>query len=158
MANWYGEYWAAFKTVVAETWPEIAAGNLFQDTRLERADWINDLNDNEIKAAWCVVKITIDPAEDWVPDWPCYTVVATVHYVLPLSGVPEGQTATEYLVGKQLDLAKAFFRADGVGTVLTSAPISLNADDELTMILLEAKLPYQSAGVQITSIIVDTGQ
>ena len=126
---WYGEYWAAFKDVVAAAWPEIAPGNLFQDTRLERADWINDLNDNEIKAAWCVVKMDIAPAEDWVPDWPCYSVAATVHYVLPLSGVPEGETATEYLVGKQIALTKAFYAAAGAGTVLSSAPTTMPADD-----------------------------
>ena len=158
MANWYGEYWAAFKDVVAATWPEIEPGNLFQDTRLERSDWINDLNDNEIQSAWCVVKTEIANTDEWNSDWPCYSVTSTVHYVLPLTGVPAGETATEFLVGKQIALAKAFFVADGVGTVLTSAPISMNADDELTLVLLQAKLPYQSAGVQITSIIVDTSQ
>ena len=155
MSNWYGDYWASFKDAVALAWPEIAPGNLFQDTRLERADWINDLNGNEIKSAWAVVKVDITDADEWGTDWPCFSVAATVHYILPLSGVPEGQTATEYLTGKQIDLYQTMFRAGGIGTVMTSAPLSMNADDDLTMVLLEAKLPYQAAGVQITSIVMD---
>ena len=158
--NWYSRYWASFKEVIAATWPEIAAGNLFQDSRLERTDWINDLNDNQIEANWCVVKIDIADSDDGPVDWQTYSVTAVVHYVAPVSAAIGGQTITEYLVGKQIALTRAFLAAGdaGLGTVMTSAPISMNADDPLTLVLLDAKLTYQSAGVQITCLITDTGQ
>ena len=158
--NWYSRYWAAFKQVVAATWPEIAPGNLFQDSRLERTDWINALNDNQIEMAWCVVKVSITDSDDGPADWQTYSVVADVHYVAPVSAAEGDQTITEYLVGKQIALTRAFLVASdrGLGTVMTSAPLSMNADDPLTIVLLDAKLAYQSAGVQVTCLIVDLGQ
>ena len=158
--NWYSRYWASFKGVVASAWPEIAPGMLFQDSRLERTDWIDDLNDNQIEDAWCVVKIDIADSDDGPVDWQSYNVVADVHYVAPVSAAPDGATITELLVGKQVALTRAFLSsADAdLGTVMTSAPVSMNADDPLTLVLLDAKLTYQSAGVRVTCLITDIGQ
>ena len=159
--SWYDTYWFGLKSVVVAAWPEVAADAITLDVSAERRDWINLLNSGQLVPPWVIVKLNIADADDWNPDWQCYQIVASVHYIAQnaAAAVQEPPTTiTEYLANKTLLLRKAAFSSSSLGTVLTSAPMSINADDPITAVLLDAKLPFQSASVQITSIVVNTGQ
>ena len=153
--TWLGYYWANLKAVIEGAWPEIAAGNLFQDNTLERTDWINDLNDNQIQTVWAVAKIAFEQTMDWgmgpAPKW---KVDTKINYVAPLSSAPTGETITEYIAGKLMALQAALQAGAGLGSVLPEMPVTINSDDDLNIPLLDAKLGFQSGSLTVSSIVV----
>ena len=166
--SWFDTYWAGLKAVIHATFPEVPAGALALDTSAERRDWINLLNAGQLTSPWVIVKIDISDSDFGPVDALTYQAIATINYIAltntpaTVAGAPTPPlTITEYLAGKQIALANAFLSATGLGTglgtVLTSAPISINSDNPITVVLLDAKLPFQAASVMVTSIIIDPG-
>jgi len=158
--TWYDTYWGGVKSLINATWPEVLPAALALDVSAERRDWINLLNSGQLVPPWVIVKLEITDT-DWSPDHQCFQVVATIHYIAQTSaGAAQTPptTATEYLTNKVIALYRAAFGADNLGTVLTSAPLTANSDDPVNLVLLDAKIPFQSAAAQITSIIVDAGE
>ena len=161
--SWYDAYWQGLVTTISTAWPDIQPAQLFIDTTLERLDWINLLNAGRIGPEWAIVRLAIDDAPDWNPDWPCYQVTAMVHYValssIAAAGTAAGVSAptmSEYLAAKMTQLRQAAYHSPAIGTLLTSTPLSLSADDPVNVVLLDAKIPIQSGGITLTSIVVDT--
>ena len=158
--SWYDNYWPGLVAVIHQAWPEIGPAQVFIDTTLERLDWINLSNAGKLGPQWAIVRLTVDAENDWNLDWPCYRVAAAVHYVALSSvaaaagGTPP-PTASEYLAQKMKDFQQAAFKSFALGTVLTGTPLSLSADDPVNVVLLDAKIPIQAAGITLTSIVVD---
>ena len=162
--SWYDSYWQGLVTTIAAAWPDIQPGQLFIDTTLERLDWINLLNASRIGPEWAIVRLTIDDEDGYNSDWPAYRVTAMVHYVALSSIATTGAlvggtppTMSEYLAAKMTTLRQFACRSPLIGTVLTAAPLSLSADDPVNVVLLDAKIPIQSGGITLTSIVVDMG-
>ena len=160
MTNWYDIYWANLKSVIQSAWPDMPAGQFYSDTSLERYDWINLLNSGQMSGVWCAVKIDISP-DDTLPDWPAYSVAATINYITPSKFTPGAdaaeKTVAEFIAGKLTLLSQALRACLTLGTVETEIPLSVNADNAINVGLLGGKVPYQSGSLTVTSVVIDGG-
>jgi hypothetical protein len=147
--NWFDAWWSAFVGVVAATWPDIPAGQLFMDVSVERRDWNVLLDAGEMSVPWVVVTLQFTPLDDYGPSI-AYQVDATIYYITSLkASATQNKTAAAWITSKLVDLQRAFLSALTVGTVDAMMPIDVSAMNPANASFLNAKIDFQAGSITI---------
>lgn len=147
--NWFDNWWAAFVEVVAATWTDIPAGQLFMDVSVERRDWNVLLDAGEMSVPWVVVTLQFTPLEDCGPSV-AYQIDATVYYITSLkAAAAQNKTAANWITSKLVDLQIAFLAAQTAGTVDATMPIDVSAMNPANSSFLNAKIDFQAGSITI---------
>lgn len=151
--NWFDEYWEALQEIIAAAWPEIPAGQLFQDISIERRDWAALLNENEMSVPWVVVKIDIQPTSEWGVGEK-YIATSTIWYITSLkAAAAQGKTATSWITSNLLNLQQALYNSQTIGTIPDDIAFDINADNPVNASFLEQKVNFQGGSLTVNTVL-----
>lgn len=147
------DYWAALKTILAATWPEVPAKCLFMDTTIERKNWVNLLNSGQMSTPWVVVKIQRAPTDAWGAG-PKQIYTTTVWYnvgITVAAGLSESPTV---MIDGKLDALKtALFASQTLGTVTDDVTFDTTSENPVNMSFLAVTPEYQGGSITFECVV-----
>lgn len=151
--NVFDVLWNNLKVVISTAWPEIAAGNLFQDISIERRDWVDEVNSGGLAPPWCVVVFEETGTNEWGAQ-PHLSVQPTIYYITSLKAAAvAGKPAVTFVQGKLLDLKTAAFADLTIGTVLNEVNMDTTASNPVNVSFLANKSDLQGGSIMFTIIV-----
>lgn len=146
-------YQEAVGAAIAAAWPDVAVKTIFLDTQIEKADWSNLLDTQQMTGPWAVCKIDYTPTTDWGV-YPRQSAATSVFYITSDSALPDGvDNMSFFLLGKLDDLRTKFWDGTVPGTVLGEVTLNANTDNPIEQSMLAADQRYSAALITVTAII-----
>lgn len=158
MPTWYDNYWANLTSTIMAAWPEITG--YWQDNAIERQDWTNLLNDDQLGVPWCVVKLSTSAGDLGVP-YPHVLISAEIVYIDGLAAAAAASEesgnqvpAAQWIMDKLQALWAAIQPSEILGTVRDDVTYNESADLPHNDVFLANGFSYMAASLTINSYAI----